>query len=135
MNRIGKKGTCVEFEFPMEVKMIKSKPELKQNENRIALQRGPLVYCVEGTDNNGKAWNILVPETTAFTEYPMKVLEEETIGLQAVVPVVVTDALGTTVRTEKKTIIAIPYYTWNNRGRNEMQVWLPTKIKDVKINY
>ena len=130
-----KKGDIIEFEFPMEVKMVKSKPELKQNENRIALQRGPLVYCVEGTDNNGKAWNILVPETTAFTEYPMKVLEEETIGLQAVVPVVVTDALGTTVRTEKKTIIAIPYYTWNNRGRNEMQVWLPTKIKDVKINY
>lgn len=130
-----KKGDIIEFEFPMEVKMVKSKPELKQNDSRIAIQRGPLVYCVEGTDNNGKAWNILVPETTAFTEYPMKVLEEETIGLQAVVPVVVTDALGTTVRTEKKTITAIPYYTWNNRGRNEMQVWLPTKIKDVKINY
>ena len=130
-----KKGDVIEFEFPMEVKMVKSKPELKQNDSRIALQRGPLVYCVEGTDNNGKAWNILVPETTAFTEHPLKVLDEETISLQAVVPVVVTDALGTTVRTEKKTITAIPYYTWNNRGRNEMQVWLPTKIKDVKINY
>jgi len=130
-----KKGDVIEFEFPMEVKMVKSRPELKQNDSRIALQRGPLVYCVEGTDNNGKAWNIVVPETTAFTEHPLKVMEEETVSLQAVVPVIVTDALGTTVRTEKKTITAIPYYTWNNRGRTEMQVWLPTKIKDVKINY
>jgi DUF1680 family protein len=35
---------------------------------------------------------------------------------------------------EKKKINAIPYYTWANRGKNEMQVWLPTTIKNIKIN-
>ncbi|MEJ0033832.1 MAG: hypothetical protein WDO15_27400 [Bacteroidota bacterium] len=37
--------------------------------------------------------------------------------------------------TETKTITAIPYYAWCNRGQNAMQVWLPKKIKDVKVNY
>jgi len=36
---------------------------------------------------------------------------------------------------EKKKVIAIPYYTWANRGKSEMQVWLPISINEVKINY
>jgi uncharacterized protein len=41
---------------------------------------------------------------------------------------------GTTIGTEKKTVTAIPYYTWCNRGSNEMQVWLPTYVKSVRVN-
>jgi uncharacterized protein len=57
------------------------------------------------------------------------------IALQAELPVLSVNENGTEVKTEMKTITAIPYYTWDNRGKNEMQVWLPTAIKDVKINY
>jgi len=42
---------------------------------------------------------------------------------------------GSAVRTAMPTITAIPYHSWANRGKNEMQLWLPVKIKDVKINY
>jgi uncharacterized protein len=41
---------------------------------------------------------------------------------------------GQSVRTEVKKITAIPYYSWCNRGQNQMQVWLPRKIQDVKLN-
>ena len=61
--------------------------------------------------------------------------DEPIVTLQATVPVIIVNADGTSIHTESKTITAIPYYTWANRGKNEMQVWLPTKIKDVKINY
>ena len=129
------KGDILELNFPMEVKIIKARVELKQNEGRIALQRGPIVYCVEGADNNGKAWNIIVPENTKFESIDYKVLDESVKALTANVPVVTVSEDGTLLKTEKQKIIAIPYYTWANRGKNEMQVWLPTKIKDVKINY
>ncbi len=130
-----KKGDIVEIDFPMEVKIIKARIELKQNNNRIAIQRGPIVYCVEGADNNGKAWNIIIPENTKFETIDYKVLDENVKALTAEVPVVTVSEDGTSLKTGKKKIIAIPYYTWANRGKNEMQVWLPTKITDVKLNY
>jgi DUF1680 family protein len=38
------------------------------------------------------------------------------------------------VKTEKKKITAVPYYTWNNRGAGQMLVWLPERIVDVRVN-
>lgn len=130
-----KKGDIVEVDFQMEVKRITAKDSLKQNNSRIAIQRGPLVYCIEGADNDSKAWNIVVPENTKFTPVSYKVLDESVIALQADLPVLSVSENGNEVKTEKKKITAIPYYTWANRGKNEMQLWLPVKIKDVKINY
>lgn len=135
IDREWKKGDVVEWEFNMTPHLVTSRKEIKQNEGRVAIERGPLVYCVEGADNNGKAWNILVPENTEFAPAKQSVQDEPIVALQATVPVVVVNDDGTSIRTEKKQITAIPYYTWANRGKNEMQVWLPTKIKDVKINY
>ena len=125
----------VDIDFPMEVRMIAAKDSLKQDNNRIAIQRGPLVYCIEGADNDNKAWNIIVPENTSFKAIPYKILTENVIALQAELPVLSVNENGTEVKTEKKKITAIPYYTWANRGKNEMQLWLPTKISNIKINY
>ena len=61
--------------------------------------------------------------------------DEHIKALTAEVPVITVGDDGVSLQTEKKKITAIPYYTWANRGRNEMQVWLPTKVTDVKINY
>ncbi len=135
IDRTWQKGDKVEYTLSMGVNMVDSRDSLKQNINRIAIQRGPIVYCLEGADNNGKAWNIIIPENTEFKTMDHKVLDESVQALTAEVPVVIVNDDGTSLRTETKKIIAIPYYTWANRGKNEMQVWLPTTIKDVKINY
>ncbi len=135
INREWKKGDVINFEFNMNTYLLSARQEIKQNEGRVAIGRGPLVYCVEGADNNGKAWNIVVPENTSFTTSTANVLDEPVVEVKAVVPVLSVSADGSAVSTEKKEITAIPYYTWANRGKNEMQVWLPTKIKDIKINY
>jgi len=129
------KGDVIEYSIPMETFMMTARDELKQDKNRIAIQRGPIVYCIEGADNNGKAWNVIVPENTKFEAIDYKVLDEPVKALTAEVPVVTVGEDGLSLKTEKKKIIAIPYYTWANRGKNEMQVWLPTKITDVKLNY
>jgi hypothetical protein len=54
--------------------------------------------------------------------------------LKADVPVIQSNAGGDEVHTVTKSITAIPYYTWANRGGNAMEVWLPTKIKSIRIN-
>jgi DUF1680 family protein len=135
IEREWKKGDKVEWTMPMNTRKIVSREDLKQDKDRIALQRGPIVYCVEGADNNGKAWNILFPENTTVTTVNYKILDEPVIALQANVPVITTGADNASLHTEVKKVTAIPYYTWCNRGSNQMQVWLPVKINDVKLNY
>ena len=88
IDREWKKGDIVEFEFNMIPHLLTTRKEIKQDESRVAIERGPLVYCVEGADNNGKAWNIIMPDNTSFTTVGQKVLDEGIIAIQASVPVV-----------------------------------------------
>jgi hypothetical protein len=135
IERTWKKGDRIDITFPMEPRIVSARKELKQDSNRIAIQQGPLVYCIEGADNDGKAWNVVVPGNTKFETIDYQVQDENVKALTAEVPVVTVAEDGLSLKTEKKKIIAIPYYTWANRGKNEMQVWLPTKITDIKLNY
>ena len=135
IEREWKKGDKIIWTIPMDIRKVVSRDELKFNNNRVALQRGPIVYCVEGADNNGKAWNMILPDNATLTTGKEDILSEPVITIQAELPVIDVSADGLTIKTDKKTITAIPYYTWCNRGSNQMQVWLPTKIKDVKLNY
>lgn len=118
----------------MDVKRIIARPELKQDLHRVALQVGPIVYCVEGTDNDKHALNIIFPENAGFEVKDSFVLNEKVKVIKTEVPVVSIAADGLSLFTEKKQITAIPYYTWCNRGQNEMQVWIPQKVDNVKLN-
>lgn len=133
INRTWQTGDVVELSLPMDVKQVVAKKELVAANDRIAIQRGPLVYCVEGVDNNGQAWNLLVPEQTAFSTRQYQVSTEPVVAIQADLSVVGPSADGASVVTERKTVTAIPYYVWANRGKSPMQVWLPTKAKHIKL--
>ncbi len=134
IERDWKKGDAIELNLPMEVKRIASRPEVKQNIDRVALQRGPLVYCVEGADNGNQAWNLILPDQATFQTTHQKDLLDGITTIQFDAPTVQISNDGQSVTTEIKKITAIPYYSWCNRGQNQMQVWLPRKIKDVKLN-
>ena len=90
---------------------------------------------MESVDNDNEAWNIVMTEKNDFLPKPFQVLNEKVIAVEAEATVLKPSIDGGSVLPEKKTITAIPYYTWANRGPSQMQVWLPTTIKDVKINY
>jgi len=135
LDREWEKGDKVELYLPMEVEKVISKNDVKANNDRIALQRGPLMYCVEGADNDGQAWNIILPDNASFKTKAYTVVQEPVVAIQASVPVVAISADGMGVQTEQKNITAIPYYTWANRGQNPMQIWLPKQVKEVKVNY
>jgi len=133
IDREWKKGDVIDLLLPMEVRRVVAIDSIRENRNRIALQRGPLVYCVEGADNEGKALNIILPDKQTFTtEYKPELLGGVVI-INTEAQVITPSANGTTVQTVNKKITAIPYYSWANRGKGQMQVWLPGKITDIKI--
>ncbi len=129
------KGDKVTIQFPMEIRKVVAKDDLKFDNGRIALQRGPIIYCVEGADNYDEAWNIIIPENASFVSIQKKILSENVVAIQTSVPVVNISSDRLSATTEIRTVTAIPYYTWANRGKNSMQVWLPQKIDDLRINY
>lgn len=134
LTRNWKKGDQLEITTPMTVQRIVSRKELTQNEDREALQYGPVVYCVEGADNDGSAWNFILPAVTSFSVsyHPELLGGVNTITFNGQAIEISADGKYLNVRDKK--ITAIPFSTWNNRGANEMQVWLPVKFKHIRVN-
>ncbi|MEI8111887.1 MAG: beta-L-arabinofuranosidase domain-containing protein [Chitinophagia bacterium] len=134
VKRTWKNNDKITYQLPMEIKKVISRKEVLANVSRAALQRGPLMYCVEGADNHGQAWNFIAPMETQFSAEPFNILQESVISLTGKVPYIEINASKNEVTTRMQTIRAIPYYTWCNRGSNPMQVWIPTAFKEIKIN-
>lgn len=101
----------IELNLPMEVKKVRANEKVQENKGLLALERGPIVYCVEEKDNP-KITNLHISENTQFSSG----FNSEILG-----GVEVIEAFG---ESENEKFTAIPYYVWNNRGANKMNVWL-----------
>jgi len=133
LNREWKKGDVVEVKLPMDTKLVLANEKLAVDANKVAVERGPLVYCAEGIDNNGKAATILLPSFTAFqTTYEKHLLNGVTV-IKTTAPVLQISQDQTSVTTQQKTVTLIPYYAWANRGESEMTIWFPQKVTDLDI--
>lgn len=117
IDREWKDGDIVRLRLPMEVHKVKANDNVKPDSNKVALQRGPLVWCIEEADNPHGVFNIKVPDTTKF-----KLITGPDVELgKGVIEGKVIDKEG------KKVILrAIPYALWANRGGGEMAVWMDT---------
>jgi DUF1680 family protein len=115
----------------MEVKRITANKNIKDDIDKVALQRGPLVYCAEWPDNNGKTSNIIMPAGTPFTNEFKPDLLNGIMVLKAQVPVVTIN--NNEISTVKQSFTAIPYYSWANRGKGEMMVWFPEQVKGIDL--
>lgn len=133
IDRTWTKGDVVELVLPMAIRQVGSRKEVKADQERVALQRGPLVYCVEGIDNKGLTWSIVVPDKATFTTQSLQILDEPVIAIRANLSVAQPAADGQSVQLSPHPVTAIPYYAWANRGNSPMQVWLPRRIRAVTI--
>jgi len=133
ISRKWKKNDKVTLNLPMDVRRVVANPLVPVDSGKVALQRGPIMYCAEWKDNDGKACNIIVPKDAAFTPVFEPSLLNGVTVLKAEVKAVNVDEASQTITTQNKTMTAIPYYSWANRGKGEMTVWFPERIKDVEL--
>ncbi|NNV54776.1 glycoside hydrolase family 127 protein [Limnovirga soli] len=133
LNRKWKKGDKILVTLPMDVREVMANENVKEDIGKLALQRGPLIYCAEWPDNHGKTSNIILPANSAFTTtFKPELLNGITV-LNTNVPVVNVDANGISVNTKNKELTAIPYYAWAHRGKGEMMIWFPSKVKAIDL--
>lgn len=121
LERTWKAGDVVTLHLPMPIQRVKADPRVAADVGRVALMRGPIVYCLEGLDNDGHVRSLVIPPTAAITaEYRPDLLGGVTVlqGEAEVVP----QGAKTPVTPTKFT--AIPFYANSNRAATEMDVWI-----------
>jgi DUF1680 family protein len=124
LRREWKSGDVVELAMDMPVRRVKAHPEVRADAGRVALMRGPIVYCLEGVDNSGNVRNLFVPPQTQFTtEHRNDLLGGVTVVRGPVLGLYRTEDGGVEQKTAE--LVAVPYYVNANREPAEMLVWLP----------
>ena len=127
------KGDVVRIRFDMPVRMVKAHQKVVDDQGKVAVERGPLVYCAEAMDNAGEpVLRAIVgdqnPDFTLVDNYTIQNTETQGAPAFAVkaiqVPAQVLEqpASGKVCVKDMK-LTLIPYYAWNHRGANQMNVW------------
>jgi DUF1680 family protein len=118
IDRKWSKGDVIELNLPMPVRRVIANEKVKDDRNKVALVRGPLVYCAEWVDNDGKVLDMVIPDNAELKTEHLKDLFNG-------VTVIMGDIMDKSGKERKLT--AIPYYAWSHRGPGEMAVWLTRK--------
>jgi DUF1680 family protein len=131
INRTWKAGDVVELSLPMPVRRVAANEAVEEDRGRVAVERGPLVYCAEGTDNDGRVSNLVLPDGAALTAEMRPDLLNGVVVIQGEAEAL--SEKGGKAIAEKKTVTLIPYYSWANRGKGEMTVWLARDASKARI--
>lgn len=111
ITRKWKKGEVITVDFPMEVREVTTNVKVAENNGKVALEYGPIVYAIEEADNKTAFDNLKINASDKF-----KVQKENVL-------------LGGVNTIQSPTFKAIPYYAWSNRGVGKMKVWIPYNNK------
>ena len=129
LTRSFQEGDVIELSFDMTPYKVYASSKVPADTGCAAVQRGPVVYCAEGLDNGGDVLSLSLAAEGAVTQLPY---EPELLG--GIIPLAAegwrtqpTQELYSRERPQRQAadIRLVPYYTWGNRGENQMRVWLP----------
>ncbi|MGG1554334.1 glycoside hydrolase family 127 protein [Paenibacillus ferrarius] len=132
VTRAWQAGDGVTWELAMKPTWIAAHPSVRANSGKVALQRGPLVYCLEAADNRSPLTSLAVSPSGRLSEQPDNELPGGVIAIHGegfVEPEATGDEqlyrpIESAGAAEPFTWKAIPYYLWGNRGEGEMSVWV-----------
>ncbi len=130
-----KKGDVVELSLDMRPRLVEANPLVEEAKNQIAIMRGPIVYCLEGEDIQGgyRINDIALPADIQLKESKMQIAGHEMTTLEGEALLVNQQVWDNQtlyrelrpVQQKKVKIRLIPYYAWDNRGIQDMSLWLP----------
>ena len=134
IDRVWKSGDTVELDIPMPIRYSAAIEQVEANRDRIAITRGPLVYCAEQADNlasnsekAGERADIVqrffIPQPAEPSDIQTDVIEEGLLKSITRVSIPAMEVVGDSVKPSS--VKLVPYYAWNNRGEESMIVWLP----------
>ncbi len=127
IERRWKKGDKVEVHFDMEPRVVKAHAKVEADRGRVAVERGPLVYCAEWPDNDFDIMSVLVNRRPQFETVEKPDLLCGLTEIKTGAQVLGYDAEGRLTASDVE-LTLIPYYAWAHRGSGNMMVWLPQEV-------
>ncbi len=123
-------GATIALRFPLLVRQVEADPQVEACTGRLAVMRGPVVYCLEDTDNACAVDQVAIPKGARFqTEFQADLLGGVTVlrtkGQQQAIA---ETADGFDVTSRAVDLTLIPYYAWDNREPGRMVVWVPAEL-------
>jgi len=140
INRNWKKGDVVRVHLDMPVRTVVANHRVSDDRGRIAVERGPLVYCAEWADNAGiNPHHLLLARQPQFDVQPAYSIQNtegngnsfNVAAIKANAQEAAVDADGRLVSKDVK-VTLIPYYAWNHRGAGKMDVWLARSLSGLE---
>ena len=133
INRTWRKGDRVEVHFDMEARTVKAHSLVEADRGKVAIERGPLVYCAEWPDNDFSVLSVLVNKKPQFNVISKPDLLYGINMIQTDAQTLSYDESGRLVTKDVK-LNMIPYYAWAHRGSGEMAVWLPIDLNATRAS-
>ncbi|MGM0485389.1 MAG: glycoside hydrolase family 127 protein [Planctomycetota bacterium] len=127
IEREWEQGDTIELQLPMPIRRIIAHEKVAADKGKVALQRGPMVYCLEGPDNNGKVLDLVIPDNAELGSRYQPDLLGGVVTISGEAETAKRTLDGRIVPDKKRSFMAIPYYAWSHRGRSEMTVW-PARV-------
>lgn len=131
INRIWTKGDKVDIHFDIEPRTVKANSMVEADRGKIAVERGPLVYCAEWPDNDFSVLSVMMNKKPVFTVESKPELLYGINQIQTNAQTLSYDAQGRLIAKDVK-LKMIPYYAWAHRGSGEMAVWLPIDLSSTR---
>lgn len=131
IDRKWKKGDQVEVHFDMDVRTVRANNKVEADRGRIAIERGPIVYCAEWPDNDFNVLNTLVNRTPKFEVVSKSDLLYGIDQIKTQAQTLEYDDQGR-LTVKDHTLTLIPYYAWCHRGSGNMAVWLPNEVNATR---
>ncbi len=127
LNRKWRSNDLIELILPMPNRRIIADERVVEDASRVALQRGPIVFCAEGVDNGGRVLNLVLPDEAELEYWQRPDLLGGVAILTAKAEAVEMNAEGKITSRAAHDLMMVPYFAWAYRGPGEMAVWLPRK--------
>ena len=115
----------------MPVRRVIANDGVAVDRGRIALQRGPVVYAVEGVDNDKRVFDLFLPDSAEIRASFRSDLLNGVAVISGQAVAISKTAAGKIVESSRP-FLAVPYYSWANRGPGQMLVWLPRTAAAVR---
>ena len=127
IERKWEKGDVVDVHFDMQPRVVKANEKVIADRGKVAVERGPVVYCAEWPDNDFNVHNILLNQHPAFQVVDMPDMLCGICEITTDAQTLSYDAIGKLAVKDVK-LTLIPYYAWAHRGEGDMTVWLPIEV-------
>ena len=124
-----KKGDCVALHLDMKPRLVKAHRSVEADRGRLAVERGPLVYCTEHPDNAFNIFSAFISPDPHFALGRTTIAGTEVQTIMADGQLVQTDPATHRLKVNDVRMTLIPYYAWAHRGKGRMRVW---QLQDVE---